>query len=349
MEPKIEISMQISMAHAAPGNSVGLTVIITTSPTPSAPSTGLIAAVSQSFRTHCPELLACPVIVILDTFDHVGAQPRLKKGVVTDEGAGHHDAYKQNVKRLVLAEYRRPRPDRGDGGDAPEPLVESRGQAEYGLETEANSVDLLISRTRDGRVTFVEPSKRLGFGLGVRSGLRLAGTPYVWIQQHDWPLAADIPVRSILRVMDDGGRAETAAAPVKYVCLPSVRMRSYATSDHVVKFPALRALTASLRSPRYVTDADAAVPLTPLFFWHDKPHLASTAHYLDRVFPTRLAMPRGAFIEDLVGQRARDQMKEGNWARWACWLYYPDDGKRLCVRHLQGRTRRGGPGEAWAG
>jgi hypothetical protein len=59
------------------------------------------------------------------------------------------------------------------------------------------------------------------------------------------------------------------------------------------------------------------------------------------VFPTRLAMRRGEFIEDKIGQRARAQMKEGQWAKWATWLYYPDDGDLLCLRHLMGRTWRG--------
>jgi hypothetical protein len=78
-----------------------------------------------------------------------------------------------------------------------------------------------------------------------------------------------------------------------------------------------------------------------MFLWHDKPHIASTAHYLARVFPSRLAIARGDFIEDSIGQRARMQMKEGNWAKWACWLYYPEDGKEVCVRHRHGRTWKG--------
>ena len=32
--------------------------------------------------------------------------------------------------------------------------------------------------------------------------------------------------------------------------------------------------------------------------------------------------------------------------KWATWLYYPDEGKQLCLRHLNGRTWRGTDGEA---
>ncbi|KAJ6440210.1 putative feruloyl esterase-like protein [Purpureocillium lavendulum] len=337
------------MAPAIPGIAVhDLTVAITTSPTPSAPGTDLISAVLRSFRHHCPDLLACPVVVVLDTYDDVGDCARLKKGIVTNDGAACYDAYKENVKRLVLDEYRRVPHDRDDGGGrASEPLIATRGEAEYGSDFGKNFVELRMTQTADRRVTFIEPAKRLGFGLAVRSALRTATTAYTWVQQHDWPLAADIPLRSILRVMD----GDSTERPVKYVCLPSVRMRSYAVSSHVIKFPALRELTATLKGDFRASgdddnEDDDSVPLTPLFFWHDKPHLAATSHYLERVFSSRLAIQRGGFIEDVIGQRARDQMKQGKWARWACWLYYPEEGTRLCVRHLQGRTWKGIDGAA---
>jgi hypothetical protein len=89
-------------------------------------------------------------------------------------------------------------------------------------------------------------------------------------------------------------------------------MLKYAVSAEVSRFPALRKLTSELKrdySPK--GQPDVKIPLTPLFFWHDKPHIACTEHYLARVFPSRLAMLRGDFIEDKIGQRARTQMKEG--------------------------------------
>ncbi|CAK7230851.1 hypothetical protein SEUCBS140593_007726 [Sporothrix eucalyptigena] len=400
-----------------------LTVILTTSPTPSAPATDLVAAVLASFRAHCPALLACPVIVVFDTYDHVGAQLRLKKGCVTPVEAANYEAYKENVRQLVMQTW---------GDDSNETTLQE-GLAEYGSPFIAdNAVPFKITRTADGRIAFVEPSMRLGFGLGVRTAVRAATTPYVWVQQHDWTLAADIPLAAMLDAMrtseeavkdgqglDDQGDAEvameesaelpteepspaasdvdisvassTAASPslsssssffpsaldsrvpvaIRYICLPSVRMLRYAGSAHAIGFPTLRALTAAFKrdvptsssfSPSSTTTPDlpsmstdqtpacgfglavgCRLPLTPLFFWHDKTHIASRAHYLKRVFPTRLALGRGDFIEDHIGQRARAQMKHdpAAWHRWACWLYYPEQGTQLCLRHLQGRTWRG--------
>ncbi|KAK4456574.1 hypothetical protein QBC42DRAFT_281003 [Cladorrhinum samala] len=334
-----------------------VTLIITTSPTPSAPSTELLEHITAAFRKHCPPLARCRVILVLDTYDHISDTARLKKGHVTAAGAATFAQYKLNAIGFILREY------------APvgtlyerERFTVSTELAEYGSVAyghQDNNVPMSVTKTPDGRIIFIEPSQRLGFGLAVRSALRLTTTPYVWIQQHDWSLISDIPLNALLRIMQQEHKpasdsdiwdTQTIRPPVKYVCFPSIRMIRYATSDHVMQYPALRALTQlhkqsfSVQSERPCTET-VQVPLTPLFLWHDKPHLASTEHYLNAVFPNRIVVPRGAFIEDTVGHRARTEMKDGDWKKWACWLYYPDEGNRLCVRHLKGRTWRGLEGE----
>ncbi|POS69174.1 hypothetical protein DHEL01_v212430 [Diaporthe helianthi] len=329
--PEVPVLSEASM----PPISEALTVIITTSPTPSAPSTELLDTILASFHQHCPLLLECNVIVVLDTYDRIAPVNRLKKGSITAEGAQNFAAYKDNVKRLILNEFA------GIGSPEGEVLLlEEDGRAEYGSPCIAtNFTALKVRATKHRRVIFIEPSERLGFGLAVRSALRLVGTPYVWVQQHDWNLIVSIPIRSIVEVMVESHSSQEA--PVKYVCLPSPRMLEYADSSHVKPFPSLRETTAALKRDFSAPSSLDKIPLTPLFFWHDKTHVASTEHYLNRVFPTRLAMARGAFIEDHIGQRARNQMKEGLFKKWACWLYYPDGGKLQCLRHLHGRTWRG--------
>lgn len=335
-----------------------LTVILTTSPTPSAPSTDLIGSVLSSFEAHCPRLLGCSVIVVFDTYDRVGPQLRLKKGTVTAVEAAHYDTYKSNVRQLVQTTWAR---HAGMAADEALSLGVSHveeGSAEFGSPfLRDNSVKFTVTHMKCPkdlpRISFVEPQMRLGFGLGVRTALRAATTPYVWVQQHDWSLAADIPVAPILDIMQISdrsllsgeGKDQDSAAPIRYICLPSVRMLRYATSAHATEFPVLRAITSTYKQ-RFVAssgDESTSIPLTPLFFWHDKTHIVSRKHYLDSIFPSRLALSRGDFIEDHIGQRARSQMKEdaAAWKRWATWQYYPDDGNELCLRHLQGRTWRG--------
>ncbi|KAK6853896.1 hypothetical protein PG995_010708 [Apiospora arundinis] len=322
-----------------------LTVILTTSVTPSAPSSELIEAIFQSFHIHCPSLTSCRVIVVFDSFDQIVPQARLKRGQVTAEQASNFDLYKVNVKKLVLEQY--------FPGQEEIPLSILKGEAEFGSPCiVTNNVPFEARQTPDKRVTFIEPSRRLGFGLAVREALRLTETPYVFVAQHDWSIVIDIPIENMLHVMQTSEK--DPAVPVKYICLPAVRMLSYAVHADVIKHRALRELTSTLKREFPVMSSStseepgptsSSVPLTPMFFWHDKPHICSTEHYLARVFPSRLAMLRGDFIEDKIGQRARTQMKEGEWSKWATWLYYPDDGKQLCLRHLHGRTWRGTEGE----
>ncbi|KAF5579031.1 feruloyl esterase [Fusarium pseudoanthophilum] len=274
-----------------------VTVIITTSPTPSAPSTELVSAVLKSFEEHCHALTLCDVIFVFDTFDQIVPTARLKKGQVTPQQAADFDEYKKNIKELILTKYRHVSAE----------FTQRSATAEYGSPNPQNTVDYTISQTSDKKVTFIEPLRRLGFGLAVRSALRVTQTPFVWVQQHDWALVADFPVAPLVQIMKaHDSHPET---PIKYICLAAIRMLSHAISE---QHPVLRELSSSL-TQKYEdpTHPGVKIPLTPIYFWHDKPHLASTAHYLERVFPSRLAMLRGDFIEDKIGQRARAQMKEG--------------------------------------
>jgi feruloyl esterase len=279
-----------------------ITVIITTSPTPSAPSTDLISTILDSFDRHCPNLTQCNVIVVFDGFDQIVPTARLKKGQVTPQQAADFTAYKKNVKELILRKYHH------DSNDVE--FTQKEATAEYGSPKHENGVDYTISQTLDQRVTFIESSRRLGFGLAVRSALRVTQTPYVWVQQHDWALTADLPIQPLLQIMQ--AHESDPEAPIKYVCLAAVRMLQYATVAIASVFPNLRNTSLSLtRDYEAPSRPGVKIPLTPMYFWHDKPHLASVAHYLERVFPTRLAMLRGDFIEDKIGQRARAQMKDG--------------------------------------
>lgn len=279
-----------------------LTVVITTSVTPSSPSTILLSSILDSFRHHCKDLLDCRVILVFDGYDRIAPQARLKKGQVTPEQADCYALYKEKSKSLILSEYYK---------EAEVTLAVTEGEAEYGSEHKGqNVVKFATSQSQDKKVTFIEPQQRLGFGLAVRSALRMVETPYVWVQQHDWALVMEFPIQSLLQIMQRHKLNEEV--PIKYVCLPAVRMLSYASCADVVEYPNLKSLTSTLKGDfNPELRSDVKIPLTPLFFWHDKPHVACTAHYLARVFPTRLAMLRGDFIEDKVGQRARAQMKDG--------------------------------------
>lgn len=312
-----------------------LTLIITTSPTPSAPSTALLSSVLQSFRSHCQSLLRCRVIVVFDTYERITSTSRLKKGCITRDGIEDYNKYKQDCKALFLKEYKQ------STIDTEWARAQSTGEAEFGSPNSTLPVSFTTTCTEDGRVTFIEAAdRRLGFGLAVRTALRMVKTQYVWVHQHDWSLIHDIPLPSLLCLMQD--HDVDPERPIKYVCLPSSRRMSYKISDQVTPFPELRKLSLRLTDDFLSSnDPSFTLPLTPMFFWHDKPHIASTTHYLQRVFPSRFAMSRGSFIEDTIGHVARNQMKNGQWDKWATWLYNPGGGKQPCLQHLHGRTWKG--------
>ena len=291
-----------------------LTLIITTSPTPSAPSTELFSSIFESFRIHCPILLKCDVVVVFDGFDRVVSDPRLKKGCVTAEQAENYSLYKENIKEFMIELYKTDKDTitwtESDG------YAMQYGIGDYEKKFPYEDRNVVVYKAlqpfgRFGtRLTFIEPNRRMGFGLAVHAAVCSAEN-YVWVHQHDWILTSPIPLNALLSVMRSSESNPTA--PIKYVCLPAVRTLKYSESAEVVKFPALRKLTSELKGD-YSPDEfpDTKVPLTPLFSWHDKPHIASAEHYKARVFPSRLAMMRGDFIEDKTGQRAKAQMKEGH-------------------------------------
>jgi len=76
------------------------TVILTTSPTPSNPSTELISETLKSLAGHAPELLACRCIVTCDGY-RPGANSKFRSGVVTQERAEAYEGYMAEVERLA--------------------------------------------------------------------------------------------------------------------------------------------------------------------------------------------------------------------------------------------------------
>lgn len=371
-----------------------LTLIITTSPTPSAPSTELLTSILASFRTHCPALLNCPVITVFDTYSLIAPTPRLKRGHVTSQMAEDYDVYRRNATKLILETWEHLPPQAptpaaslspiGSSSASPSPSPsaspvprvskETATHAEYGAPGKGLSVPIAVSRSVDKRVIFLTPATTLGFGLAVRSALREVRTKYVWVQQHDWALERDVPLRELLGVMraseegaeDKNSGGNDVPPKIRYVSFPSVRMQRYARSSNAEQHAEMRSATRRWKGDFEPPDADSCeapeenvqshmkpkltIPLTPVFFWYDKPHIALKDHYMSLIFPDdQLAISRGDFIEDTIGCAAREEMKAGGWKRWATWLYYPDEGETVVLRHLQGRTFRGREEELRAG
>lgn len=299
-----------------------VTLIITTSPTPSAPSTDLISDILASFKLHCEALLSCRVIVVFDTYDRIGESMRLKKGQITAEGARAVEQYKTNVKDLILNEWY---PKAAEAAHVSCMAKLGRVRVAASCREPCCAVDLADARQarhihRACRPCWLRPRGALG-PQNDRDPLRLGPAARLAAGARH---PARVPGESDASLRRRHHRAREIRLPPRDPDAIVRDVGARATIPHTTRPDSeAQARLSHLRRAR--------VPLTPLFFWHDKPHVASTAHYLARVFPSRLAIARGDFIEDSVGQRARTQMKDGNWTKWlAGSITPPTAGKSAC-------------------
>lgn len=322
-----------------------VTVIISTSPLPSHPSTAVIDAVLQSHSRFCPELVACRRIVVFDGYK-VGLTLRLKKGNVTEGIASGYEAYKAQLKQLIC------------GGESCLIQQESQklligGQRQY--------AELCVQKSADGRAVFVEAGKQIGFALGVKAALGQVDTPYVFVQQHDWALCSPLPLQDMLAAMESCIQQDVNV-PINYIGLNNKRSMNY-SSRVVANDALLRQLETSILSLQADEPQTAAHPImkqsTPLFHWLDRPHIARTSTYLEHVFGHGLFSP-GDFIEDVLGNimlakirshvttrnvKGQAEASDEDLAQFVrlsgwpgCWLYEGVDAGSWSLTHLQGRT-----------
>jgi len=340
-----------------------VTVIISTSPLPSHPSTIVIEAVLNSHKTHCPELVACKKIVVFDGY-RVSTQARLKKGNVTQAIADGYEQYKIAVKSLLSAE---------EAGDVALHNVET-SHFTTGGKRHLTHVTVNAQKSRDGQLMFVEPHTRIGFALGLRTALQLVTTPYIFVQQHDWAFCARVPLVEIISGMEASQHHQShddqhSRIPINYVNF-NTRWSTNYSSRQVSNDPSLRALEKVILSTKEasmdVRTASLMSKSTPLFYWLDRPHIARTAVYRDQVFGQG-HFSAGDFIEDVFGQRmitdirsrmaafveeeraalsdnvaavisTRDRacILRSGWL--GCWLWENGDPASWSLVHLQGRT-----------
>ena len=147
-----------------------LSVILTTSPTQSNPSTTLLEAVLSSFA-EVPQLESCRLTIVCDGIDIAAAEESdkksklgFKRGVVTEESSERYAQYKRNV--VAIAERR----------------------SAEGMPTEV-----------------LEMPTRVGFGWAVRSAIsEKVRTKYTMVIQHDRYFERHVPLEEILTLMEAG-------------------------------------------------------------------------------------------------------------------------------------------------
>lgn len=299
-----------------------LTIIVTTSPIRSHPSTEVMERTFETFSFGGEEFLKCPKVIICDGLrlqdesgkvskKHANEKQALRNGIATTRQAENYEEFKRRLVTLC------------QGDDA------TRNPA-------------FINTTVEQLTT------RHGYGFALRHALQnCVTTPYVCVIQHDRTFMRPTPIVESMRAMWHHHRK------IKYIGV-SMRSNLIYRDIFMSKYgkPAMEELgDLVLRPPELLVDAteygpdsssvqnmtipteklrtnlesvrdlymvsiqnrgqldwlaNTAIPagkhqmsLTPTLFWYDNTHLVETAHYRDYIFHPKYKMvAKGGFVEE---------------------------------------------------
>lgn len=343
-----------------------LTIIVTTSPIRSNPSTELLEHTFQSFpyagddfAYKCRKLIVCDGCRVLDSNSngnekkvsrrHNNVKQALRSGITTTRQAQQYEEFKENLKTLC------------EGAPPVSPFWNS---------------------------SVVALQERHGYGFALREALRNhVSTPYVCVIQHDRTFMRPTPLRDSVHAMWNHSNVKYVGMSMRSNLMYSDIFRSKygkeasnAMKELILRPPEL-ALDASVFGPdgssckelnclsqnvvkstailfgTYTKSAQCLeqqefarlnppptgkhqLSLTPTLFWYDNTHICETAHYRDFVFDPKYQMvARGGFVEDKLSPNIAKSVErlglaEGH-ARFGCYLL-DDHSGTFFTGHLDG-------------
>jgi hypothetical protein len=333
-----------------------LTIIVTTSPIKSNPSTSLLENVFNTFL-FCGDEFAYKVrkVIVCDgcrqrnettTKKHTNHKQSMRNGIVNDDQFENYVEFKQALKRLCK---------------------EHEG-------TTSSTENSILSPFCNTSVH--ELDVRQGYGFALKHALQeLVTTPYVIVIQHDRTFMRPTPLKETITAMWHNSR-------IKYVGM-SMRSnllyrdifigqygRSYSEEmlDCVIRPPELTldagkygteeiklreniSIKKYYKSNQYLDHIEwiksskmpkdkCQLSLTPTFFWYDNIHICETKHYRDFIFDPQYKMVvKGGFVEDKLSpviKRTVERLglREGH-SRFGCFLL-DDHSGMFFVGHLDG-------------
>jgi hypothetical protein len=340
-----------------------LTIVITTSPIKSHPSTELLERTMETFvRAGTDFAYQCRKVIVCDgyrqdaadakvTKKHTNPKQAMRNGIVNQNQAENYQAFKNALKEKCAA--------------AP--------------------VDTVFQNC-----TVEELDSRHGYGFALRHALReCVTTPFVCVIQHDRTFMRPTPMTHVLNAMWHHPRIKYVGMSMrsnllyrdiflgKYgrayldelnACIErppellvdaaeygpnsrSTELMDFATDklrDNIL------ALTETYRASAQAilevehrqtltslpTPGKHQMSLTPTLFWYDNIHVVDTAHYRDFIFHEPYQMvARGGFVEDKLSpvlKRTVERlgMRQGH-ARFGCYLL-DDHAGMFFTGHLDG-------------
>lgn len=282
------------------------TIITTTSPTPSNPSTELIFSTLESLAEYAPELLECRHIIVCDGYK-CASDSKFRSGVVTAERA---HAYEQYMDILEL-------------------------QAQKASEVDPSDCSLEERLWR--KVSVVRLAERQGFGFAVKAALELVQTRFVCVMQHDRTFMR--PFHDVLPLL----KAMMADEQLKMVGLPTTTNDpSKYITQAITKLGEMKVHHPPFESLVVTSPVCPQLRFIPMIMWHDSTHFASTEYYRSFVFGRRRRLvTKGGFIEDKLGQEQGMDLRNIGWRSHANYgTFLLDDGAPAPARmvgHLDGK------------
>jgi hypothetical protein len=206
-------------------------------------------------------------------------------------------------------------------------------------------------------------SERYGFAQNVKMMLDLVKTRYVMILQHDQCFVRSVNAIGAINVMNSHSDINyigfIASSEQTYESILKSQFKNFyedllTDSNQYFKRQGYSVYTAvkaafplHAASPLLITNiARYKLPLLPLVFWYDKPHIGRTDYYKNYVFGIEhVDYSSGKssfvtnFIEDSFGQIQRNNIKRQGVAafnNYGSYILY-DDPSRVATVHLNGR------------
>lgn len=345
-DPSIEILRPV--APMPPLHEI-LTIIVTTSPILSNPSTELLETTFDSFRFagddfcyKCRKVIVCDGCRVLDESDsdnrvsrkHSSATQALRNGIATTAQVDLYKQFKENLRRLC--------------------------------ETAASDSPFHTASVE-------ELQERHGYGFALRHALQhCVATPYVCVIQHDRTFMRPTPLRETVHAMWNNsgvkyvGMSMRSNLTYRDIFLSKYGKESYDDMSRLVLRPPELELNASIYGPEgsscrqlvclsenvlmsttllaqnYMRSLQCLgqqewlkshppapgrhqLTLTPTLFWYDNTHIVDTAHYRDFILhPKYQLVARGGFVEDKLSPSIaksvdRLGLAKGH-ARYGCFL-----------------------------
>ncbi|CAF1248340.1 unnamed protein product [Adineta ricciae] len=279
-----------------------LTIIVTTSPVPSAPSPDLIKNTLFSLP---PSISSVPIIITFDNYTIASNDKgRLKKGSVPQVLVDQYPMYIRNVCDLF-------------------------DDVSYLSDNTECSVLSNSSRL----ATFLLLKKRNGFAFSVKTALNYVQTPYVMILQHDWLFAIHPPMSDLLSIL----QTETEVRYISFIARMSLnyeisRGHSHSYSHHIFSearnLRKDRLLSNDLIACLHWFDRPHLCSVETYREIFSLP-IVKRGDFIEDTFGIE-------YIKSMMSSPTKETAFD-QWQKWGAWLYYPKNGTIVTVLHQHGR------------